>query len=135
MALVWFYLKGLIVIYHFSGKQPPRERQVCPLRGRKAEARTASQSPSSVEVSVDGWGRWGGSRAWGEGKIRLTASVFKLNSYQKEEWGWLNVCLCGGGRCVSNYWHVRRQRLQEWRLGSWEDVDASTVENSKAAGI
>lgn len=29
---------------------------MCPLREGAAEARTASQSPSSVEVSVDGWG-------------------------------------------------------------------------------
>lgn len=36
-------------------QSPEREWQVCPLRkGGAAEARTASQSASSVEVSVDG---------------------------------------------------------------------------------
>lgn len=56
---------------------------MCPLRGGAAEAKTASESPSSVKVSVDGWG--GGAEQWGEGKIRLIPSVFVLNSYQKEE--------------------------------------------------
>lgn len=39
---------------------------MCPLRGGAAEARTASESPSSVEVSVDGWGR--GAELGGRGK-------------------------------------------------------------------
>lgn len=46
------------------------------------------------------------------------------------------MCVCVGVGAVSvtiGMWDDRGSR--NGGLGSWEDVDASTVENSKAAGI
>lgn len=73
---------------------------MCPLRGVAAEARTASESPSSLEVSMDGC--WRGCRAQGEGRARLAESVFVLNSDQRRKrnrgWGVVNLCVWVRGR-------------------------------------
>lgn len=68
-----------------------------PLKRKEAsEARTASQSPFSVEVSVDGCE--GSPKRRGRGATRLSASVFGLNCYLKRRRNSgtieVNICVC-----------------------------------------